>query len=75
MRRSLERDGLLGIQEGPKPQTANFRNVPKLAVGSNGIGAFIEGWYFEDGNDNQNNPGTKSQKYRSLLFTDTDYWE
>ena len=31
-------------------------------------------YYFEDGLDNFNNPGNRSQKYKSVHFLDPEYW-
>ena len=53
----------------------NFRNVPKnWTEGQGGVGIF-ETFYFEGGMDNLNNPGNRSEMYKSVSFADPDYWD
>ena len=63
----------MGIVRGMTKKRNNLRNVPKnhVALEAKGI---LGAYYFEDGLDNINNPGNRSQKYKSVHFLDPDYW-
>ena len=63
----------MGIFRGMTMKRNNLRNVPKnhVALEAKGI---LGAYYFEDGLDNINNPGNRSQKYKSVHFLDPDYW-
>ena len=63
----------MGIFRGMTKKRNNLRNVPKnhVALEAKGI---LGAYYFEDGLDNINNPGNRSQKYKSVHFLDPDYW-
>ncbi|MCY4530168.1 MAG: ABC transporter substrate-binding protein, partial [Chloroflexi bacterium] len=63
----------MGIFRGMTMKRNNLRNVPKnhVALEAKGI---LGAYYFEDGLDNFNNPGNRSQKYKSVHFLDPEYW-
>ncbi len=63
----------MGIVRGMTMKRNNLRNVPKnhVALEAKGI---LGAYYFEDGIDNINNPGNRSQKYKSVHFLDPEYW-
>ena len=63
----------MGIVRGMTMKRNNLRNVPKnhVALEAKGI---LGAYYFEDGLDNINNPGNRSQKYKSVHFLDPEYW-
>ena len=63
----------MGIVRGMTMKRNNLRNVPKnhVALEAKGI---LGAYYFEDGLDNFNNPGNRSQKYKSVHFLDPEYW-
>jgi len=65
--------GFMGIVRGMTMKRNNVRNVPRnhVALEAKGI---LGAYYFEDGLDNINNPGNRSQKYKSVHFLDPDYW-
>jgi exopolysaccharide biosynthesis predicted pyruvyltransferase EpsI len=43
----------------------NLRNVPRQAWATRAVGTWPQVYYFEDGIDNMNNPGTRSRRYDS----------
>ena len=63
----------MGIFRGMTMKRNNLRNVPKnhVALEAKGI---LGAYYFEGGIDNINNPGNRSQKYKSVHFLDPEYW-
>ena len=63
----------MGIFRGMTMKRNNLRNVPKnhVALEAKGI---LGAYYFEDGLDNINNQGNRSQKYKSVHFLDPEYW-
>jgi len=63
----------MGIFRGMSMKRNNLRNVPKnhVALEAKGI---LGAYYFEDGIDNLNHPGNRSQKYKSVHFLDPEYW-
>ena len=63
-----------GIFRGIRMRRNNVRNTPKNHFPS-GFGGTREAFYFEDGIDNMNNQGNRSQKYRSVHFLDPNYWD
>ena len=62
-----------GVSRGIVFKRNNMRNVPKTHIRD--IFGFA-GWNysFEDGQDNLNNPGNRSNLYRSVSFLDPDFF-
>ena len=62
-----------GIARGVAVKRNNMRNVPKTHIRDH-FGFMSWNYAFEDGQDNLNNPGNRSKKYRSVSFFDPDFF-
>jgi peptide/nickel transport system substrate-binding protein len=65
--------GYAGLFRALKIKRNNTRNVPKNWSPAGGHP--MEWFYFENGIDNLNHPGNRSQTYRSVNFLDPAYWD
>lgn len=65
--------GYAGLFRALKIKRNNVRNVPKNWSPAGGHP--MEWFSFEDGIDNLNHPGNRSQKHRSVNFLDPAYWD
>ena len=65
--------GYAGLFRALKIKRNNTHNVPKNWSPADGHP--MEWFYFENGIDNLNHPGNRSQMYRSVNFLDPAYWD